>query len=157
MTMRIAKEFRWEMAHRLPFHTCGCQNLHGHSYRAVITLEGKPDAQGMVLDYIELARLVEPIIQRLDHAFLCSEDDTVMTTFFRQHPTFKVVYVPFPSTAENIARWLAEQLSVSLSQYPNLHRLWVRVHETERTFAEVSLPLSVQHHEPESLTTQKSA
>ncbi|MCS6966009.1 MAG: 6-carboxytetrahydropterin synthase [Candidatus Kapabacteria bacterium] len=141
MSVRIAKEFRWEMAHRLPFHTCGCQNVHGHSYRAVVILEGEPDARGMVLDYLELARLVEPILHRLDHAFLCSEDDELMTDFLRQHPEFKAVFVPFVTTAENIAQWLLEQLATELRAHPNLQYLTVRVHETERTFAEVSLQL----------------
>ncbi|MEN3027216.1 MAG: 6-carboxytetrahydropterin synthase [Chlorobiota bacterium] len=156
MSIRIAKEFRWEMAHRLPFHTCGCQNVHGHSYRAVVTLEGEPDARGMVLDYLELARLVEPILQRLDHAFLCSEDDEPMVRFFQQHPELKVVFVPFPTTAENIAQWLLEQLASELRSYPNLYRLSVRVHETERTFAEASLQLHagpVPHHEGLTVST----
>jgi 6-pyruvoyltetrahydropterin/6-carboxytetrahydropterin synthase len=144
MSLRIAKEFRWEMAHRLPFHTGGCQNLHGHSYRAWIALEGDPDPNGMVLDYLELARLVQPLLEKLDHAFLCSTDDTLMQEFFRQHPEFKVVFVPFPTTAENIARYLADQLRETLQAYPNVHRLHVRVQETDRTFAEVTLELTAK-------------
>ncbi len=154
MSIRIAKEFRWEMAHRLPFHTGGCQNLHGHSYRATIILEGEPDAHGMVLDYLELTRMVEPILEQLDHAFLCSEDDTVMREFFRQHPDFKVVYVPFPTTAEHLAQWLAEQLCAMLKPYRTIHRVWVRVQETERTFAEALCILSDQ---ADSSTTQPPA
>lgn len=149
MSIRIAKEFRWEMAHRLPFHTGGCQNLHGHSYRATIILEGDADPHGMVLDYLELARIVEPLLKQLDHAFLCSEDDTIMRNFFAQHPDFKVVYVPFATTAENIAQWLAERLCGALRRYGNIHCLWVRIHETERTFAEVTRTLSAH---AESLT-----
>lgn len=141
-SIRIAKEFRWEMAHRLPFHTGGCQNIHGHSYRATVILEGEADEHGMVLDYLELARIVEPLIAELDHAFLCSADDPVMLDFFRQHPEFKVVIVPFSTTAENLARYLAERLSEPLRRFPQLQRFWVRVQETERTFAEVTCELS---------------
>lgn len=141
-SLRIAKEFRWEMAHRLPFHTGGCQNIHGHSYRAVITLEGEPDERGMLLDYLELARIVEPLLAELDHAFLCSADDTVMLDFFGQHPEFKVVIVPFSTTAENLARYLAERLAEPLCRFPQLRRFWVRVQETERTSAEVACELS---------------
>jgi 6-pyruvoyltetrahydropterin/6-carboxytetrahydropterin synthase len=152
MSVRIAKEFRWEMAHRLPFHTGGCQNIHGHSYRALVTVEGQPDAHGMVLDYLELARIVDPLIQELDHSFLCSADDTVMLEFFRQHPEFKVVIIPFPTTAENIARYLAERLAQQLQNYPTVQRLSVRVHETERTFAEASRTLKPLPEQQESAT-----
>jgi len=141
MRTRVAKEFRWEMAHRLPYHSGGCQNLHGHSYSAWVELEGEPDPQGMVLDYLELARLMQPIVQELDHAFLCDESDALMCEFFRQHPHFKVVYVPFATTAENIAAYIARRLARELSRYSNLCRLRVRVQETERTFAEVQLEL----------------
>ncbi|MFI5263969.1 MAG: 6-carboxytetrahydropterin synthase, partial [Candidatus Kapaibacterium sp.] len=30
MLTRISKSFRWEMAHRLPFHEGGCRHIHGH-------------------------------------------------------------------------------------------------------------------------------
>ncbi len=137
MSVRIAKTFHWEMGHRLPGHTGGCQHLHGHSYAVRVELEGQPDERGMVLDYHELTRLVRPIIQELDHAFLCDTSDTVMKAFFEGHPEFKVVYVPFPTTAENIARYIAERLLIALQAYSHLELLRVRVHETPRTFAEV--------------------
>ena len=35
--MKIAKEFRWEMGHRLPEHFGLCKNIHGHCHSYVIT------------------------------------------------------------------------------------------------------------------------
>ena len=40
--MKIAKEFRWEMGHRLPEHFGLCKNIHGHSYKMVVEFEGEP-------------------------------------------------------------------------------------------------------------------
>jgi 6-pyruvoyltetrahydropterin/6-carboxytetrahydropterin synthase len=140
MTTRIAKEFRWEMAHRLPYHTSGCQNIHGHSYRLWVEIEGEPDeTRGMVLDYLDLKSAVEPLVKQLDHAFLCDRSDELMTRFFREN-TLKVVYVDFPTTAENIAAYLMKEIAKRLreSQSVLLKRLRIRLHETERTFAEVS-------------------
>ena len=57
--MKIGKEFRWEMGHRLPLHTRGCQNIHGHSYKLIVEIEGEPGANGMVADYTDLKQIVK--------------------------------------------------------------------------------------------------
>jgi len=49
--MKIAKEFRWEMGHRLPEHTGLCRNIHGHSYRMVVEITGDVLANGMIIDF----------------------------------------------------------------------------------------------------------
>lgn len=146
MLTRIAKEFHWEMAHRLPYHTGGCQNVHGHSYKLWVELEGEPNTQGMVLDYLELKQVVAPLVDGLDHSFLCDRSDEVMMKFFAENP-LKVVIVDFPTTAENIASHLIDEISSRLQEHitaENMQRLKtirVRVQETERTYSEVSRSL----------------
>ena len=134
--MRIAKDFRWEMGHRLPFHSGGCQNIHGHSYRMRVAIEGTLDDNGMVLDYFDLKEIVDPLVQHVDHSFLCDQSDEQMLAFFRDNP-LKHVIVPFRTTAENLAGWMLEQIANELKQYRNIRTLTVRVHETEKTYAEV--------------------
>jgi 6-pyruvoyltetrahydropterin/6-carboxytetrahydropterin synthase len=135
---RIAKEFRWEMGHRLPFHNGGCQNIHGHSYRMRVTIEGRLDDNGMVLDYFDMKEIVDPIVQRVDHSFLCDNRDEQMLAFFRDNP-LKHVIVPFRTTAENITAWFLELVATELRRFPNIKTLTIRVYETERTYAEGSL------------------
>ncbi|GIV53821.1 MAG: 6-carboxytetrahydropterin synthase QueD [Candidatus Kapaibacterium sp.] len=142
-TLTIAKEFRWEMGHRLPFHAGHCSNIHGHSYRMRVAIVGTPDANGMVMDFYDLAAAVEPIVAMLDHAFLCDSGDEVMQRFFRDHPDFKVVHVPFTTTVENICRWIADHLAQQLRRYENLERLQVRLYETATAYAECELSLSL--------------
>lgn len=139
MITRIAKEFHWEMAHRLPFHTGGCQNIHGHSYRLWVEVEGEPDTRGMVMDYLDLKAVVEPLVKQLDHSFLCDRSDEMMMRFFHDN-TLKVNYVDFPTTAENIAAYLLKEITLRLRESQNVlvKRLHIRVQETERTYAEVS-------------------
>jgi 6-pyruvoyltetrahydropterin/6-carboxytetrahydropterin synthase len=139
-TVRIAKEFHWEMGHRLPFHAGGCQNIHGHSYRMNVELEGTLDANGMVLDYFDLKEIVEPIVQRIDHSFLCDESDAEMLAFFAANP-LKHVVVPFRTTAENITAWMIRQIGESLASYANITRIAIRLQETERVYAEMSAEL----------------
>lgn len=136
----IAKDFNWEMGHRLPFHTGGCQNIHGHSYKLRVEIEGEPNEQGMVMDYFDMKAIVQPLVDRLDHCFLCDESDAVMRGFFQANP-MNVCYVPFPTTAENIAVHLLGEMAPRFRQFPALKRLTVRVHETLRTYAEISIDL----------------
>ena len=125
------------MAHRLPFHEGGCKNIHGHSYSMTVELSGNPDANGMVLDYFDLVRIVEPQIKEIDHAFLCDENDTLVKDFL-QSSGLKVVFVDFPTTAENIAGWFFERLSVEFMPMKNIRELRIIISETERTTAEVA-------------------
>ncbi|MCX7930103.1 MAG: 6-carboxytetrahydropterin synthase [Chlorobi bacterium] len=138
-TVAIAKEFRWEMGHRLPFHSGHCRNLHGHSYRMRVEIEGIPDANGMVMDFYDLARIVEPIVAMLDHGFVCDSGDEVMQRFFRDNPEFKVVVVPFTTTVENLCRWIAEHLAGQLARYSTVQLLRVRLYETSTAYAECTV------------------
>jgi 6-pyruvoyltetrahydropterin/6-carboxytetrahydropterin synthase len=131
------------MAHRLPDHSGGCRNVHGHSYRMWVELAGEPDEMGMVLDYFDLKKMVDPLIAEIDHAFLCDRSDTLIVDFL-ESSDLKAVYVNFPTTAENLAKWFFERLQALFYQLNNglsmkhLHELRVRIQETERTYAEVS-------------------
>jgi len=134
-TTKIARQFFWEMGHRLPFHTGGCANIHGHSYKLWVELEGVSDENGMVMDYGDMKRIVRPFIERLDHAFLCDEQDEIMKSFLGTTP-FKVLYVPFTSTAENIAGFLADELWSLFEPLPQICALRLRLQETDHSYAE---------------------
>lgn len=136
--VRIAKDFHWEMGHRLPFHEGGCRNIHGHSYRMRVVVEGHLDKHGMVMDYFDMKEIIDPLVARLDHSFLCDEGDRTMLDFFAANP-LKHVIVPFYTTAENLAQWFLENIAELLKAYPNIASLTVRLHETERTYAERSM------------------
>ncbi len=60
--MRVAKDFGWEAAHRLPRHAGLCGNLHGHSYRMTVELEGEPDEHGIVIDFQDIKAVIKPLI-----------------------------------------------------------------------------------------------
>ena len=139
-TTRIAKDFHWEMGHRLPFHGGGCKNIHGHSYRMRVVIDGGLDEQGMVIDYFDLKEIVDPLVERIDHSFLCDHNDAEMLAFFELNP-LKHVVVPFHTTAENLAQWMLTEIAGRLKGYAHLSALTVRIHETERTYAERSMPL----------------
>ncbi len=75
--MRIYKEFRFEAAHYLPSAKPGTPNarLHGHSFRARVTLHGMPDPEtGYVFHFDDLANAVADAQEALDHRLLNEVD-----------------------------------------------------------------------------------
>lgn len=95
--MLIAKEFTFNSAHRLPDYNGLCANLHGHTYKLVVSLNGKIKEDGMVIDFSILKKMVnDKAVNLLDHKFL---NDVI------DYPT-----------AENIAVWIWKQLSKELPE-----------------------------------------
>ncbi len=140
MSIVIAKEYRWEMGHRLMDHEGLCKNVHGHSYCLRVDLEGSLNNSGMVMDFFDLDKLVHPLVDQLDHCFLCDESDSAMVEFFLSNP-MKVVMVDFPTTVENICMWIAEELKPALAAHAALTAFSIRLYETERSFAQCRVVL----------------
>jgi len=105
----ISKQFRWEMGHRISQHKGQCFNLHGHSYMAEIYLSANVlNKEGMVVDFAELGKVMKPLIDCWDHAFMVWYKDDVLVSIFQAHSALglKTVYVDFEATAENMARYI---------------------------------------------------
>ena len=74
MRVELAREYRFEAAHRLPRvapdHPCA--RMHGHSFRIEVMLAGEVDeARGWLVDFDEISRAVEPLLAgELDHRCL---------------------------------------------------------------------------------------
>lgn len=132
--MKIAKEFRWEMGHRLPEHFGLCKNIHGHSYKMLVEFEGELDQNQMVIDYYDVERIINPVIEKLDHSFMVNINDLVVLEFLEKMNSKKVV-VDFNSTAENICLYLLNEIKkCELPQ--NISSIKIRVYETQFDYAE---------------------
>jgi 6-pyruvoyltetrahydropterin/6-carboxytetrahydropterin synthase len=137
--MKIGKEFRWEMGHRLPEHFGNCKNIHGHSYKMIVEIEGEVNSDGMVIDYYELKKIVDPIVQNMDHAFLVYKEDKEIIEFL-QKMNSKMVIVDFQSTVENICEYFLKE--ITKTKFPgNVNKIVVRIYETEDDYAEKSIML----------------
>jgi 6-pyruvoyltetrahydropterin/6-carboxytetrahydropterin synthase len=65
---RVTCTFTFEAAHRLAWHPGKCRNLHGHSYRLDVSVEGPLDANGVVLDFDTLDGVVRTqVVDQWDH------------------------------------------------------------------------------------------
>jgi 6-pyruvoyltetrahydropterin/6-carboxytetrahydropterin synthase len=137
--MKIAKEFRWEMGHRLPEHFGQCKNIHGHSYKMLVEFNGELNKDEMIIDYYDVEKIINPIIEKLDHSFMVNKNDKVVLEFLEKMNSKKIV-VDFQSTAENICLYLLNE--IAKSQLPgNVNEIKVRVYETIHDYAEESLKI----------------
>ena len=65
---RVTCTFTFEAAHRLDWHPGKCHNLHGHSYRLDVSVEGPLDGNGVVLDFDTLQEVVRTqVVDQWDH------------------------------------------------------------------------------------------
>jgi len=65
---RVTCTFTFEAAHRLAWHPGRCRNLHGHSYRLDVSVEGPLDGNGVVLDFDTLQEVVRAqVVDVWDH------------------------------------------------------------------------------------------
>jgi 6-pyruvoyltetrahydropterin/6-carboxytetrahydropterin synthase len=114
--VKISQAFHLEAAHALPNagETHRCRQLHGHSYRVELRLDGPVDPlTGFVADFFAIEAAFRPLRERLDHHYLNDIEGL-------ENPT-----------AENIAIWIWERMKTGL---PELER--VIVFETPDCFAE---------------------
>ena len=94
--MRLCREFYFDAAHYIPNYKGKCENMHGHTYKLEIVVEGDIKKDGMIIDFSKLKEIVNrEVLEKLDH-----------------HDLNKVVENP---TAEHIVNWISEQLKGKLS------------------------------------------
>jgi len=137
--MKIAKEFHWEMGHRLPEHFGLCKNIHGHSYKMIVEFEGELDEQGMVIDFYDVEKIITLIIGELDHAFMVKDDDKLSLEFLEKLNSKKAV-VGFESTVENICKYISDKI-IKSNLPKNIKFIIVRVYETAEDYAEEKVRL----------------
>ncbi len=114
--MKIAQAFHFEAAHALPHagENHRCRQLHGHSYRVELRLEGPVDPRtGFVADFFAIEAAFRPLLERLDHRYLNEIEGL-------ENPT-----------AENIAVWIWERMKKTMPELAS-----VIVYETGDCWAE---------------------
>ena len=139
--MRITKEVEFETAHVLPNYDGGCGNLHGHSYKIQVTVEGPQNENyyGMVMDFSELKKAINEIVP--DHRFVYGEGDIIsqdIADVLDKH-NIKYIKYPFPTTAENMVGYYAELIDEYIKNelgYEDLNVVHVRLWETSTSFSE---------------------
>jgi len=118
----ICVEHTFAAAHQLRNYHGKCENLHGHNYKVQVSVEGEELAfNGLLFDFVDLKKALRGVAEYLDHKFL------------NELAPFDVIN----PTAENIAKFICEEIGKSLPEPPgNGARVsHVKVWETDTSFA----------------------
>ena len=116
----VTIEQTFAAGHALRNYRGKCENVHGHNYRCQVTMEGEQlDHVGLLMDFVELKRAVSSVIDRLDHQWL------------NDYPPFDVLN---PS-AENMAKYIYDEVLKTISPAPGVKLESVRLWETDTSFA----------------------
>ena len=86
----VSKSMEISAAHKLNLsYKSKCQNLHGHNWHVTIYCKAEElNKDGMVCDFTHIKKAIH---EKLDHQYLND-------------------ILPFNPTAENMARWMCEQI-----------------------------------------------
>lgn len=116
----VTIEQTFAAGHALRNYRGKCENVHGHNYRCQVTMAGDQlDHVGLLIDFVELKRSVQSVIERLDHQWL------------NDYAPFDVIN---PS-AENMAKYIYDEVLKVLSPAPGVRLDSVRLWETDTSWA----------------------
>ncbi|MBC7475184.1 MAG: 6-carboxytetrahydropterin synthase QueD [Candidatus Sericytochromatia bacterium] len=113
----LSIELEFCAAHILVGHQGKCANLHGHNYKAEVCLSGsKLDSLGILIDFSDLKKIVNNVLDILDHHYINEID----------YPAF----LEGKTSAENIAKFIYENIETKIDQKISLD--YVKLYETSK-------------------------
>ena len=116
----VSVEETFAAGHALRNYHGKCENVHGHNYRCQVTVEGEQlNSIGLLVDFVELKRVVHSVLDRLDHQWLNE-------------------YAPFDAinpSAENIAKYIYDEVSKGIGPKKGARLAFVKLWETDTASA----------------------
>ena len=119
-------------AHFITFAGHRCEGLHGHNYRASVTIEGRLNEEAwFVFDFVELKRIMRKLCDEIDHLVLLPlQSDRVKVTEEGENvlvavdgrpryvfPRRDCALLPIPNTTvEMLAEMLIDRLRAALKE-----------------------------------------
>jgi 6-pyruvoyltetrahydropterin/6-carboxytetrahydropterin synthase len=127
--VRLSKDsFTFCAAHFITYDGDTCEPLHGHNYGVAVEVAGPLDENHYVIDFIATRDAITKVTQELDHRVLlptqhpriavCVDGDEVIARHGDRRWVFPrtdcVLIDVANTTAELLARWIAERLVADL-------------------------------------------
>lgn len=141
MNLTIMRRIKFCAGHRLYKHGGKCEHFHGHNYVADFFVTGdSQDTVGRVMDFSDLkARCKGWIDEHWDHSFLVAAVDDNAITALRMVEPCRLFILPYNPTAENMAKYLLEEVCPRVLEGSGGIAVRVRIWETDESFAEAAL------------------
>ena len=116
----VSVEQTFAAGHALRNYKGKCENVHGHNYRVRVTIAGEQlDGAGLLVDFVDIKRLMGGAIEYLDHRFIND-----LEPFDKINPS-----------AENIAKYFYDRLNAGLKNEAPVWISEIRVWETDTSSA----------------------
>ncbi|HLY19643.1 MAG TPA: 6-carboxytetrahydropterin synthase QueD [Bryobacteraceae bacterium] len=116
----VSVEETFAAGHALRNYRGKCENVHGHNYRVQVTFSGPElDATGLLVDFVVVKKLMQAVVDRLDHQFLND-----LAPFDSLNPS-----------AENIAKYFYDEIRGGLERGASVQLGHVRIWETDTSSA----------------------
>lgn len=141
MSLQVVRRIHFSAGHRLVGHEGACAYLHGHNYVVFIHASGSLDSVGRVIDFAVLKERVGGwILENWDHGFIVASNDDdgrrAIAAFQSGGLKQKTFVFDRNPTAENLAQYLAVEISPRVLQGTGVKVVKIVVQETENCFAE---------------------
>ena len=138
--IKCTRKIHFDSAHRIPNHESKCKNLHGHRYVVEATFSCKElDDKGRVIDFGVIKDILGAWVDdNLDHNTILSVEDKVLGDLIESQTKQKVFYLNYHPTAENIARFLFEEVCPALFKDYDIKCVEIKVNETPNCHATIS-------------------
>ena len=127
----------FDSAHFLAGYNGKCANIHGHRWKAEVTICGdelisEGQKRGMLIDFADLKKAVRALADKLDHTLIYEAGSLKPATLAALNDEgFALTQVPFRPTAENFAKFFYDELSKE-----GLNVSSVKIYETPDNCAE---------------------
>ncbi len=150
MNINCTRRIQFCAGHRLMGHESKCAHLHGHNYVAFFHAGAWGlDSVGRVIDFSVLKERIGGWIDKnWDHGFIFHIDDSdtrrALATFENEEEgRFQKKYaMPYNPTAENMARYLLEEICPQVMAGTGVNVFKVVVWETENCLASAEASIS---------------
>lgn len=135
MSYTITRKHEIHCGHRVVNHEGKCKNLHGHSYVFHLTCKSvELDNIGRVIDFSVIKDLVCTWLDdNWDHKLILWEEDPWLSHLRQIDNT--IVTIPYNPTAENLAKYLVDEIGPQLFAHLNVILTQVLLEETSKCSA----------------------
>lgn len=139
MSYTITRKHEIHCGHRVVNHEGKCKNLHGHSYIFHLTcMSNDLDDIGRVIDFSVIKDLLcKWLDDNWDHKLILWEKDPWLNSLKEIDAT--IVTIPYNPTAENLARYLVDEVGPQLFGRLNVILTKVLLEETSKCSASYAI------------------
>jgi 6-pyruvoyltetrahydropterin/6-carboxytetrahydropterin synthase len=141
IVITCTRRLEFDAAHRVMQHESKCRHLHGHRYVIEATFHAADglDALGRVIDFGIIKQVLGAWVDTYwDHNTILHEADRPLGEKVSEYTDQKVYYMSQNPTAENMARYLLEQICPKLFAGTGVECKQIRLYETPNCYADAS-------------------